>query len=217
MQDDNISNIVPFRKPIDAEKFLADVDEIRNFLTRNIWDVVLTEFATPIADSTNTYCWSLDRRSHPYTRTSTAVRTFTVAMSQAETWVDQPPEEKEWRTFVIQSGFMLDFPATDAGQEWANAILIERCVATHAVVSDSMRSLLFQVNQELNTKGTPYLCYCEVNGEYTVITHLFIDGVFSRLMYTNGIVDADDVPFFDPQFAIPLLKEIIANGKPEAP
>lgn len=216
MQDGNISNIVPFRKPIDAAEFLAGVEEIRNFLTRNIWDVVLTEFAAPIADSTNTYCWSLDRRSHPYTQTRTAVRTFTVAMSQAEAWVDQSPEEKEWFTFVIQSGFMLDFPAIVTGQEWANALLAEQCAATHAVVSDDVKSLLFQVNQGLIAKDIPFLCHCEVNGGYTVITHLFVDGVFSRLMYTNGIVDADDVPFFDPQFAIPLLNKIIADGKPEA-
>jgi hypothetical protein len=36
---------------------------------------------------------------------------------------------------------------------------------------------------------TPFLCHCEVNGEYTVIPRLFIDGVFSRHMYTNGVVD----------------------------
>ena len=103
------------------------------------------------------------------------------------------------------------------GQEWARDLMIDRSIETYSLVAENTRALLEVVNQKLLNEGIGFICLCEKHGDYTVITHVFMDGVFSRLMYTEGKVELNEIPFIDPQFTIPMFKKILADGKPEAP
>jgi hypothetical protein len=207
------SNVIRFRKITEHPISLEDVDGAIERFPRSTWDFLIRSIADSINRYENTFNWRFDRKSFPYTKLQTGVVSQTVTLSMAEVYVDQQESDMEWATLVIQGGFLFDFPSFDAESPLGRdgTLLTSRLNATIEILDSTPREMVLGASRILDS-GTaekkPCLAICEMIDGFACITHQFVDGTFSRLLYKKGVIEMEHVPNIEPQRIIPFIIEL---------